>query len=100
MPLFRNSETLGQKVSYLFPRTTHLLGFHTLPCMLLEPPDQRTDVSAGNYDDAEEVPVPGTPPASQGSEEEVPPEKDDGVRSSQTGEWGQLISSNLSIWKE
>ena len=67
--------------------------------MLLEPPDQRTDVSAGNYDDAEEVPVPGTPPASQGSEEEVPPEKDNGVRS-QTGEWGQLISCNLSIWKE
>ncbi|KAM7243868.1 hypothetical protein CapIbe_004476 [Capra ibex] len=48
-------------------------------------PDQRTDVPAENYDDAEEVPVPGTPPASQGSEEEVPPEKDDGVRSSQTG---------------
>uniref|UniRef100_A0A452FNA3 SRCR domain-containing protein n=1 Tax=Capra hircus TaxID=9925 RepID=A0A452FNA3_CAPHI len=48
-------------------------------------PDQRTDVPAENYDDAEEVPVPGTPPAFQGSEEEVPPEKDDGVRSSQTG---------------
>ncbi|DAA29308.1 TPA: WC1 isolate CH149 isoform 4 [Bos taurus] len=48
-------------------------------------PDQRTDVPAENYDDAEEVPVPGTPSASQGSEEEVPPEKEDGVRSSQTG---------------
>uniref|UniRef100_A0AC11E6Q0 Uncharacterized protein n=1 Tax=Ovis aries TaxID=9940 RepID=A0AC11E6Q0_SHEEP len=48
-------------------------------------PDQRTDVPAENYDDVEEVPVPGTPPASQGSEEEVPPEKEDGVRSSQTG---------------
>ncbi|XP_040091595.1 antigen WC1.1-like, partial [Oryx dammah] len=48
-------------------------------------PDQRTDVPAENYDDVEEVPVPGTPPASQASEEEVPPEKDDGVRSSQTG---------------
>ncbi|XP_068825859.1 antigen WC1.1-like [Capricornis sumatraensis] len=48
-------------------------------------PDQRTDVPAENYDDAEEAPVPGTPPASQGSEEEVPPEKDNGVRSSQTG---------------
>ncbi|XDC54093.1 hypothetical protein R6Z07M_005275 [Ovis aries] len=48
-------------------------------------PDQRTDVPAENYDDAEEVPVPGTPPASQGSEEEVLPEKDDGMRSSQTG---------------
>nr|XP_042103546.1 antigen WC1.1-like isoform X2 [Ovis aries] len=48
-------------------------------------PDPRTDVPAENYDDAEEAPVPGTPPASQGSEEEVPPEKDDGARSSQTG---------------
>ena len=91
---------LGQKVSQVFPRTIHLLWFHTLPCLLLEPPDQRTDVPAENYDDAEEVPVPGTPPASQGSEEEVLPEKDVGVRSSQTGEWGQLISCNLSIWKQ
>ena len=81
------------------PQNNPLAVVHTLPCLLLEPPDQRTDVSAGNYDDAEEVPVPGTPPASQGSEEEVPPEKDNGVRS-QTGEWGQLISCNLSIWKE
>uniref|UniRef100_A0A4W2FY77 Antigen WC1.1-like n=1 Tax=Bos indicus x Bos taurus TaxID=30522 RepID=A0A4W2FY77_BOBOX len=47
--------------------------------------DQRTDVPAENYDDAEEVPVPGTPSASQGNEEEVFPEKEDGVRSSQTG---------------
>nr|XP_025140762.1 antigen WC1.1-like isoform X1 [Bubalus bubalis] len=48
-------------------------------------PDQRTDVPDENYDDAEEVPVPGTPPASQGNEEEVSPEKENGVRSSQTG---------------
>ncbi|XP_060269451.1 antigen WC1.1 [Ovis aries] len=48
-------------------------------------PNQRTDVPAENYDDAEEVPVPGTPPTSQGSKEEVLPEKDDGMRSSQTG---------------
>ncbi|NP_001306833.2 WC1-8 protein precursor [Bos taurus] len=48
-------------------------------------PDQRTDVPAENYDDAEEVPVPGTPSPFQGNEEEVPPEKEDGVRSSQTG---------------
>uniref|UniRef100_A0A4W2DZH5 SRCR domain-containing protein n=1 Tax=Bos indicus x Bos taurus TaxID=30522 RepID=A0A4W2DZH5_BOBOX len=48
-------------------------------------PDQRTDVPAENYDNAEEVPVPGTPSPSQGNEEEVPPEKEDGVRSSQTG---------------
>ena len=91
---------MGRKVSYVSPRSTHLLRFHRLPCLLLEPPHQRTNVPAENYDDVEEVPVPGTPPASQGSEEEVPPEKDDGVRFSQTGEWGQLISCNLSIWKE
>ena len=65
---------------------------------LLEPPDQRTDVPAENYDDAEEVSVPGTLPASQGSEEKVPPEKEDGVRSSQKGEWGQLIYY-FSMWK-
>ncbi|XP_043738361.1 antigen WC1.1-like isoform X1 [Cervus elaphus] len=46
-------------------------------------PDQRTDVPAENYDDAEEVPVPGAPPASQGREEKLPPEKGDWVRSSQ-----------------
>ncbi|XP_055425712.1 antigen WC1.1-like [Bubalus kerabau] len=49
-------------------------------------PDQRTDVPAENYDDAEEVPVPGTPSASQGSEEEVSPEENR-VRSSQTGSY-------------
>ena len=81
----------------MFPSPTHLLWFPPLPSLLLEPPDQRTDVLDENYDDAEEVPVPGTPSASQGSEEEVPPEKENGVRSSQTGEWGQLISCNLSI---
>uniref|UniRef100_A0A4W2C9F1 SRCR domain-containing protein n=1 Tax=Bos indicus x Bos taurus TaxID=30522 RepID=A0A4W2C9F1_BOBOX len=48
-------------------------------------PDQTTEVPDENYDDAEEVPVPGTPSPSQGNEEEVPPEKEDGVRSSQTG---------------
>ncbi|XP_059743237.1 antigen WC1.1 isoform X2 [Bos taurus] len=47
-------------------------------------PDQRTDAPGEDYDDAEEVPVPGTPPASQGSEAEVPPEKEYQMRSSQT----------------
>ncbi|XP_042103535.1 antigen WC1.1 [Ovis aries] len=47
-------------------------------------PDQRTDVSAENYDDAEEVLVPGAPPASQRSEEKVFPEEN-GVRSPQKG---------------
>ncbi|XP_045021217.1 antigen WC1.1-like [Bubalus bubalis] len=49
-------------------------------------PDQRTDVPAENYDDAEEVPVPGTPSVSQGNEEEVSPEENR-VRSSQTGSY-------------
>ena len=52
-----------------------------------EAPDQRTDAPGEDYDDAEEVPVPGTPPASQGSEAEVPPEKEYQMRSSQTREW-------------
>ncbi|KAM7224746.1 hypothetical protein CapIbe_024168, partial [Capra ibex] len=47
-------------------------------------PDQRTDAPGEGYDDAEKVPVPGAPPASQVREEEVPPEKEDGMRS-QTG---------------
>ncbi|XP_061274005.1 antigen WC1.1-like [Bos javanicus] len=47
-------------------------------------PDQRTDAPGEDYDDAEEVPVPRAPPASQGSEEEVLPVKEDGMRS-QTG---------------
>ncbi|XP_055445182.1 antigen WC1.1-like [Bubalus kerabau] len=47
-------------------------------------PDQRTDAPGEDYDDAEEVPVPGAPPASQVREEEVLPVKKDGMRS-QTG---------------
>ena len=50
-------------------------------------PDQRTDAPGKDYNDAEEVPVPGAPPTSEGSEEEVPPEKEDGMKS-ETGEWG------------
>ena len=65
--------------------------------MLSEAPDQKTYALGEGYDDAEEVPVPGAPPTSEGSEEEVPPEEEDGVRSSQTGEWSQLISCNFSI---
>uniref|UniRef100_A0A8B9Y0T9 SRCR domain-containing protein n=1 Tax=Bos mutus grunniens TaxID=30521 RepID=A0A8B9Y0T9_BOSMU len=58
-----------------------------------EAPDQRTDALGEDYDDAEEVPLPGAPTASQGSEEEVPPEKVDVTRSSQTG-------SSLNISRE
>ncbi|XP_060979925.1 uncharacterized protein LOC133043052 [Dama dama] len=61
------------------------LNYLVTPKEGLGSPDQRTDVPAENYNDVEEVPVPGSPPASQGSEEEVPPGKEDGVRSSQTG---------------
>uniref|UniRef100_A0A8B9Y075 SRCR domain-containing protein n=1 Tax=Bos mutus grunniens TaxID=30521 RepID=A0A8B9Y075_BOSMU len=60
---------------------------------LLGSPDQRTDALGEDYDDAEEVPLPGAPTASQGSEEEVPPEKVDVTRSSQTG-------SSLNISRE
>ena len=68
--------------------------------MLSEAPDQKTYALGEGYDDAEEVPVPGAPLTSEGSEEEVPPEKEDGMRS-QTGEWGQLLSCNLQSlsWK-
>ncbi|CAN0287909.1 unnamed protein product [Rangifer tarandus platyrhynchus] len=55
--------------------------------------DQRTDVRGEDYDDAKEVPLPGAPSASQGSEEEVTPEKVDTTRSSQTG-------SSLNISRE
>uniref|UniRef100_A0A8C6FT78 SRCR domain-containing protein n=1 Tax=Moschus moschiferus TaxID=68415 RepID=A0A8C6FT78_MOSMO len=48
---------------------------------LLDSPDQRTDAPGEDYDDAEEVPVSGAPPASQVREEEVLPEKEDGMRS-------------------
>ena len=65
--------------------------------MLSEAPDQKTYALGEGYDDAKEVPVPGAPLTSEGSEEEVPPEEEDGVRSSQTGEWSQLISCNFSI---
>nr|XP_031526569.1 antigen WC1.1-like [Vicugna pacos] len=51
-----------------------------------EPPDQRTEVTSEGYDDAEEVPLPEAPPASQMSEGEVPPEEETGMRASQTGE--------------
>ena len=56
------------------------------PCSALEAPDQRTDAPGEDYDDGEEVPVTGAPHDSQGSKEEVLPEKEDGMRS-QTGEW-------------
>ena len=52
-----------------------------------EAPDQKTYALGEGYDDAEEVPVPGAPLTSEGSEEEVPPEKEDGMKS-EIGEWG------------
>ena len=61
-----------------------IVWFHLTPAVPSEAPNQRTDAP---YDDAEKVPVPGAPPASQGSKEEVLPKKEDGMRP-QTGEWG------------
>uniref|UniRef100_A0A452DWJ6 SRCR domain-containing protein n=1 Tax=Capra hircus TaxID=9925 RepID=A0A452DWJ6_CAPHI len=52
-----------------------------------EAPDQKTYALGEGYDDAEEVPVPGALPTSEGSEEEMPPEKEDGMKS-EIGEWG------------
>ena len=69
----------------MFPRPTHLLWFHLTPAVPSEAPDQKTYALGEGYDDAEEVPVPGAPPASQGSKEEVLPEKEDGMKS-ETGE--------------
>ncbi|XDB50830.1 hypothetical protein ABFV05_004446 [Capra hircus] len=57
-----------------------------------EAPDQKTYALGEGYDDAEEVPVPGAPPTSEGSEEEVPPEKEDGMKS-ETG-------SSLNVFRE
>uniref|UniRef100_A0A452EIP9 SRCR domain-containing protein n=1 Tax=Capra hircus TaxID=9925 RepID=A0A452EIP9_CAPHI len=60
---------------------------------LLGSPDRRTDAPGEDYDDAEEVPLPGAPSTPQGSEEGVPPEKVDAMSSSQTG-------SSLNISRE
>ena len=87
MPLFSRSETLGQKGSWVFLRPTHLLWVHLTPAMLSEAPDQKTYALGEGYDHAEEVPVPGAPPTSEGSAEEVLAEKEDGMKS-ETGEWG------------
>ncbi|XP_070644883.1 LOW QUALITY PROTEIN: antigen WC1.1-like [Bos indicus] len=57
-----------------------------------EAPDQRTVALGEDYDGGEEVPVTGAPHDSQGSEEEVLPEKEDGIRS-QTG-------SSLNVSRE
>ena len=53
-------------------------------------PDQRTVALGEDYDAGGEVSVTGAPHDSQGSEEEVLPEKEDGMRS-QTGEWGDYL---------
>ena len=70
-----------------FLRPTPLLWFHLTLALPSEAPDQRTVALGEDYDGGEEVPVTGAPRDSQGSEEEVLPEKEDGMRS-QTGEWG------------
>uniref|UniRef100_A0A4W2C817 SRCR domain-containing protein n=1 Tax=Bos indicus x Bos taurus TaxID=30522 RepID=A0A4W2C817_BOBOX len=71
---------------------TPLLWFHLTPALPSEAPDQRTVALGEDYDGGEEVPVTGAPHDSQGSEEEVLPEKEDGIRS-QTG-------SSLNVSRE
>ncbi|KAM9683685.1 uncharacterized protein ACBT57_000731 [Dama dama] len=68
------AEAVYEELDYLVTQKEGLLGS----------PDQKTYAIGEDYDDAEEVPVPGAPPASQGSEEEVLPKKEDGM-TSQTG---------------
>uniref|UniRef100_G3UAX6 Uncharacterized protein n=1 Tax=Loxodonta africana TaxID=9785 RepID=G3UAX6_LOXAF len=53
---------------------------------------QSLDVWSDGYDDAEEVPVPEAPLASQMSEGNIPPEEKNGVRASQTGYSLQLLT--------
>ena len=56
------------------------------PCLPVEAAAERAAAFSEGYDDAEEVPVPKAPSASQMSEEEVPTEEN-GLRAFQTGEW-------------
>uniref|UniRef100_A0A8C6FUW5 SRCR domain-containing protein n=1 Tax=Moschus moschiferus TaxID=68415 RepID=A0A8C6FUW5_MOSMO len=76
------AEAVYEELDYLVTQKEGLLGS----------PDQRTVALGEDYDDGEEVPVTGFPPDSQGSKEEVLPEKEDGMRS-QTG-------SSLNISRE
>ncbi|KAB0386401.1 hypothetical protein FD755_001357 [Muntiacus reevesi] len=76
------AEAVYQELDYLVTQKEGLLGS----------PDQRTDAPGEDYDDAEEVPVPGAPPASQGNKEEVLPKKEDRMRP-QTG-------SSLNVFRE
>uniref|UniRef100_A0AC11B5T6 Uncharacterized protein n=1 Tax=Ovis aries TaxID=9940 RepID=A0AC11B5T6_SHEEP len=86
------AEAVYEELDYLVTQKEGLLG---IPAFLSDgednndfrsarAPDQRTDAPGEDYDDAEEVPVLGVPPASQKREEEVLLEKEDGIRSSQT----------------
>ena len=61
-----------------FPDQPTYCSFIWFPALPSEAPDQRTDAPGEDYDDAEEVPVPGAPPATQRSKEEVLLEKEDG----------------------
>uniref|UniRef100_A0A8C6ECP6 SRCR domain-containing protein n=1 Tax=Moschus moschiferus TaxID=68415 RepID=A0A8C6ECP6_MOSMO len=76
------AEAVYEELDYLVTQKEGLLGS-----------PGATDAPGEDYDDAEEVPVPGVPPASQGNEEEVLPAKEDGMRSSQTG-------SSLNVSRE
>ncbi|XP_045021218.1 antigen WC1.1 [Bubalus bubalis] len=87
------AEAVYEELDYLVTQKESLLGS---PAFLSDgednndsrstpAPDQRTDAPGEDYDDVEEVPVLGVPLASQGREEEELPEKEDGIRCSQTG---------------
>ena len=45
--------TSGSEGILGIPQNNPLAVVHTLPCLLLEPPDQRTDAPGEDYDDGE-----------------------------------------------
>uniref|UniRef100_G3UBE7 Uncharacterized protein n=1 Tax=Loxodonta africana TaxID=9785 RepID=G3UBE7_LOXAF len=71
------NEPVYEEIDYLVTSTKEDL----LPGSAL---GQSLDVWSDGYDDAEEVPVPEAPLASQMSEGNIPPEEKNGVRASQT----------------
>ncbi|XDB50821.1 hypothetical protein ABFV05_004437 [Capra hircus] len=100
------AEAVYEDLDHLVSQKEDLLGspVNKMPCYMRDDednhdhrsapaPDRRTDAPGEDYDDAEEVPLPGAPSTPQGSEEEVPPEKVDAMSSSQTG-------SSLNISRE
>lgn len=88
VPLFSGHQNLWVRKDFRYYLNQPIYcGFTWPTCLPLESLAWRTDVPSEGYDDAEEIPVPKAPPASQRSKREVPPEEENRMRVSQTGEW-------------